>query len=60
MTIIHASSGSSTRLSFRIAPAGDMLQRKIDKIFKCLLNVFGIADDIFVVGYYADGKDYDR
>ena len=37
----------------------DMFQRKIDEIFKDLLNVFGIADDILVVGYDADGKDHD-
>ena len=48
------------RLLFGAAPAGDMFQRKIDKIFKELPNVFGIADDILVVGYEADGKDHDE
>ena len=38
------------RLPFGAAPTGDMLQRKIDKIFKDLPNVFGINDDILVVG----------
>ena len=33
-----------------------MFQRKIDEIFKDLPNVFGIVDDILVVGYEADGK----
>ena len=33
-----------------------MFQRKIDKSFKDLPNVFGIADDILVVGYDAGGK----
>ena len=28
--------------------------------FKELSNVFGIADDILVVGYKADDKDYDK
>ena len=37
-----------------------MFQRKIDKIVKELPNVFGIADDILVVGYEADGKDHDE
>ena len=37
-----------------------MFQRKTDKIFKELPNVSGIADDILVVGYEADGKDHDE
>ena len=37
-----------------------MFQRKIDKIFKDLHNVFGIADDILVVVYDWDGKDHDE
>ena len=37
-----------------------MFQTKIYKIFKDLPNVFGIADDILVVGYEADGKDHDK
>ena len=37
-----------------------MFQRKIDKIFIELLNVFNIADDILVVLYEADGKDQDE
>ena len=36
-----------------------MFQRKLDEIFKYLPNVFGIADDILVVGYDVDGKDHD-
>ena len=39
------------RLPLGAAPAGYMLQRKIDEIFKDLPNVFGISDDILVVGY---------
>ena len=42
-----------------VALAGDMFQRKIDEIFKDLPNVFDITDDILVVGYDRDGKDYD-
>ena len=48
------------QLPFRAAPTGDMFQRKIDKISEELPNVYGIADDILVVGYEADGKDYDK
>ena len=39
------------------APAGDMFQCKIDEIFNDMLNVFGIADDILVIGYDKDGAD---
>ena len=35
-------------------------QQKIDEIFSDLPNVFGIADDILVVGYDSDGKDHDK
>ena len=37
-----------------------MFQRKMDKIFTDLPNVFGIADDILVVGYDVDGEDHDH
>ena len=36
-----------------------MFQRKIDKIFKHLPNVFGIADEILVICYDSDGKGND-
>ena len=39
------------RLPFNAAPAGDMFQWKIDEIFKGVPNIFGIADDICIVGY---------
>ena len=47
-------------LPFGTTPAGDMFQRKIDEIFKDMPNVFGIADDILVAGYEADGRDHDK
>ena len=47
------------RLPFGAAPAGDLFQRKTDEIYKDLPKVIGIADDILVVGYDADGKDDD-
>ena len=37
-----------------------MFQWKIKEIFKDLLNVFGIADDILGVGYGSDDKDHDK
>ena len=39
---------------------GDVLQQKLDEIFKDLPNVFGIEDDILIVGYDADGRGYDK
>ena len=47
-------------LPFRAALAGDMFQHKIDKIFNDMPNVFGIADDISVIGYDKDGADHDE
>ena len=47
------------RLPFEAAPAGDMFQQQIDEIFKDLQDVFGIADDIFVIGYNSNGKNHD-
>ena len=38
----------------------DMFQHKIDEIFNDIPNVFGIADDILVIGYDKDGTDHDR
>ena len=43
-----------TGLSFSMALACDMFQHKIDEILKKLPNVFGIADDILIVGYNAE------
>ena len=48
------------RLPFGAAPESDMFQWKIDKNFKNLPNVFGIADGTLVVGYDSDGKDHDE
>ena len=48
------------KVPFRAAPTGIMFQWKINKIFENLPNVFGIADDIAVVGYDSDDKDHDE
>ena len=47
-------------LPFGAAPAGDTFQCKIDKIFNDMPNIFGIADDILVIGYDEDRKDHDE
>ena len=47
------------RLPFGVVPAGDLFQRKVDEIFKDLPNIFGITDDMLVVGYDANGKGHD-
>ena len=47
-------------LPFRVVPAGNMFQHKIDKIFNDMSNVFGIEDDILVIGCNKDGADHDK
>ena len=47
-------------LPFGAVPVGDMFQRKIDETFNDIPNVFGIADDILVIGYNKDGTDHDK
>ena len=37
-----------------------MLQCKIDEIFNDMPKVFGIADDILVIGYKKDGADHEE
>ena len=37
-----------------------MFQCKIDEIINNMLNVFGIADDILVIGYDKDRVDHDK
>ena len=38
----------------------DMFQRKMDKLFHELPNVFGIANDILISGFNEQGRDYDE
>ena len=47
-------------LLFGAVPVGNMFQRKIDEIFNDIPNVFGIANDILVIGYSKDGADQDE
>ena len=47
-------------LPFRAVSAGDMFHCKIDEIFNDILNVFGIAGDILVVGYDKHESDHDK
>ena len=47
-------------LLFGAALVGDMFQCKIDEIFNDMPNVFGIADDILVIGYKKDRADHDE
>ena len=48
------------QLPFGTAPAGDMFQCKIDEIFNDMPNVFGIVDNILVIGYDKDRADHDE
>ena len=47
-------------LLFGAVPAGNIFHHKIDEIFSDMPNVFGIADDILVIGYNEDGKHHDE
>ena len=47
-------------LLFGAAAVGDMFQHKINEIFNDMPNVFGIADDILVIGYDKDGTDHNE
>ena len=47
-------------LPFGVVPAGIMFQHKIDEIFNDMPNIFGIADDVLVIGYDEDGADHDE
>ena len=46
-------------LPFRAVLVGDMFQCKINEIFNDMPNVYGIADDILVIGYDKDETDHD-
>ena len=46
-------------LPFRAAPAGDLFQHKLDKIFSDMQNISGITDDILVIGYDENEADHD-
>ena len=47
-------------LPFRAVPAGDMFQCKINEIFNDMPNVFGIADNILVIGYDKNGANHNE
>ena len=46
-------------LPIKAVPVGNMFQHKMDKIFSDMPSVFGITDDILVIGYNEDGADHD-
>ena len=46
-------------LPFEAVPVGDIFQHKIDEIFSDMPNIFGIVDDILVIGYNEDGVVHD-
>ena len=45
----------STKLTFGLLPIGDILQRKIDRIFRNLNHYFGISDDIVMITFDENG-----
>ena len=46
------------KTTFSAALVGVMFQRKIDKLFNDIPNVFGIAGDIVIAGFDADSMDH--
>ena len=46
-------------LPFVMAPAGNMFQRKIDKLFWGLPKMFGIVDNILIACFNYMGRDHD-
>ena len=48
------------KTAFGVALAGNMFQWKIDEVFNDMPNIFGITDDILVVGYEDDCRDHDK
>ena len=48
------------RMPMGISCAQDEFQRAIDNTFQDIPNVFGIADDLIVVGFSEDGHDHDQ
>ena len=51
---------SYKHLPFGAVPVGDMFQCKIDETFNDIPNIFGIADNILVIGYDKDRTDHDK
>ena len=47
-------------LPFGAVSAGNMLQCKINEIFNDMPNLFGIVDDILVIGYDKDRADHNK
>ena len=46
------------RWSFGVASVGGMFQKKINKLFSGMPNVFSVADDILIAGINKQGKDH--
>ena len=47
-------------LHFGAAPAGDVFQKKMNKLFSSMVNVFSIAYDILVAGFDEQDKAHDE
>ena len=47
-------------LPLEAVPGGNMFQHKIDKIFNDMPNVFGVADDMLVIGYNKNRADHNE
>ena len=49
-----------TRLLFKEVLVSDMFKQKPVEIFRGVSSIFGIGDDILIVGYNADGRNHDK
>ena len=47
------------QLSFGMTPASDTFERKIEELFKGLVNIFGITENIWIAGFNDLGRDHD-
>ena len=47
------------KLLFRVAPTGDIFQKKIDEHCNGMPNVFSIANDILIAEFVELGRDHD-
>ena len=57
---INSIGTGSTDYPFYVAQISNMIQRKVDEIFKSLPNTFGIADNTIIVGYNTDARHHNK
>ena len=48
------------RLPLKAAIAGDMFQKKMDKLLSDMSNIFGISDDILIASFDKQSRDHEE